>query len=666
MIGVKKCVSMVFGLIFLGTMCMPATAGASFNPNRLVDDSVFSYTYSMNAAQIDAFLNARSQSCISQNSGFEARLPSGYSPSSGFNFGGFTSAGQVIATAAQVYGINPQVLIVTLEKEQSLVTGRNNFGGYCNNGDEHKYASAVGYGCPDGGTVYNWSNVSLYRRGGVERTVTGQTCVNSASKAGFSQQVIRAAWLLKFGQQRSLGNINWAIVRDTWDNSDDPQSCYGGPVTQGERQVCPSSPSAYYDGYRTIDGQSVHMDTGATAALYWYTPHFSGNQNFVSLFESWFGSTQTTIPYAWLPTLNITYADAARTAAYSPSAAISITPGGTAYVRVKALNNGNQVWTQSTSRLGTTDPQDRLSSFADSSWVNGARIAMQETSVTPGDEGTFLFNLKAPVTPGSYTECFKTVADGITWMVGPTMCMNMDVVTSEESNDQNLSLEPGQLLAKGSYIMSPAAHSALVMQPDGNLVLYSDSVSKWNTGTGGTGAHHLIMQTDGNLVLYDKVGQPKWFSGTGGNPNARAVLQSDGNLVLYSSNGVPIWSTLTNSIPSYSHTVLHSLNSGVLLPQQSLQTANRKRKLLMQRDGNIVLYSSGKPVWTPLTQGNPGATAVMQADGNLVVYSNSGRPLWASFTHNHPGARLVLQDDGNLVIYSAGNVPIWQSFTLGR
>ena len=32
------------------------------------------------------------------------------------------------------------------------------------------------------------------------------------------------------------------------------------------------------------------MDTGATAALYWYTPHFSGNQSFDSIFQQWFGS----------------------------------------------------------------------------------------------------------------------------------------------------------------------------------------------------------------------------------------------------------------------------------------------------------------------------------------------------------------------------------------
>ncbi|HSX44225.1 MAG TPA: hypothetical protein VLE69_02925, partial [Candidatus Saccharimonadales bacterium] len=264
-------------------------AGAAFNPNNLIDDGIFSNSNSMTAAQIDTFLNNfGSNSCISTNSGFEARVPSGYTPSGGFTYGNFTTAGTVIATAAQVYGINPRVLLTTLQKEQSLV---NSSASYCNDGDEHKYAAAAGYGCPDGGTVYNWSGVSLYRRYGSEHTNTGSTCVNSAAKAGFSQQVIRAAWLLKFGQQRSKGNTNWAVVGGSWDNSDDPYSSYSGPMTQGSLKRCNSCSTTYYDGYTTIDGTATHMDSGGTAALYWYTPHFHGNQNFVSIYEGWFGST---------------------------------------------------------------------------------------------------------------------------------------------------------------------------------------------------------------------------------------------------------------------------------------------------------------------------------------------------------------------------------------
>lgn len=264
-----------------------SVSALDINKNNIIDDAIFDNTSSMTAGQIDSFLNGFSNSCISPNSGFAALEPTGYSPSGGFTYGGYVTAGQVISVAANTYGLNPQVLLTTLQKEQSLVTGG---AGFCENGDMNKYAAAVGYGCPDSGTTYSYTGLSLYRRNGNVVSSVGPTCVNSAAKAGFSQQVIRGAWLLKFGQQRSKGNVSWAVVKGNWDNSDDPPTCYGGPMTQGAYKRCQTGSTVYYDGYTTIDSQSVHMDTGATAALYWYTPHFSGNQNFDTIFTQWFGS----------------------------------------------------------------------------------------------------------------------------------------------------------------------------------------------------------------------------------------------------------------------------------------------------------------------------------------------------------------------------------------
>ncbi|MEO6513739.1 MAG: hypothetical protein ABIR37_03555 [Candidatus Saccharimonadales bacterium] len=282
-------------LCFLVLLCVfivlprnQAAHAEAFNQNRIIDDGIFDRTDSMNASQIDSFLNSFPNSCISPNSGFKAIDPTGYSPGV-YQYGGFVTAGQVIYDAGQAYGLNPQVLLTTLQKEQSLVVGG---AGYCNNGDQHKYAAAVGYGCPDSPTTFSYSGLNLYQRNGVTVTDTGTTCVNSAAKAGFSQQVIRAAWLFKFGEQRSKGNVGWAVIKGNWNNSDDPQTCYGGPMTQGTYQRCPSGATTYYDGYTTIDGTAVHMDTGGTAALYWYTPHFPGNQHFFDIFTGWFGSTQ--------------------------------------------------------------------------------------------------------------------------------------------------------------------------------------------------------------------------------------------------------------------------------------------------------------------------------------------------------------------------------------
>ncbi len=277
----------------IATLALPQSAFASsFNQNRIIDDAVFDNIASMTSSQIDSWLNTNfgSTSCISTDHGFSAPDPVGYNPTQGFLYGGNVSAGQVIYDASQAYDINPQAILTTLQKEQSLVDGSAG----CST---LRYAAATGYGCPDGGTTYSYSGLNLYTINGATSTSVSGTCVNTSLKAGFSQQVIRAAWLLKFGEQRSEGNINWAVIKGNWDNSDDPQTCYGGPMTEGTWQRCPSGPSVYYDGYTTIDNTSVHMDNGATAALYWYTPHFPGNQNFFNIYTSWFGDT--TLAYAF-------------------------------------------------------------------------------------------------------------------------------------------------------------------------------------------------------------------------------------------------------------------------------------------------------------------------------------------------------------------------------
>jgi len=280
---------LLIAVLLVLSMLMPMKALAyTFDQNDIIDDSVFNNFNSMSSAQVDSFLNGFPNSCISSNHGFSAPDPTGYNPTNGFLYGGNVTAGKVITDAAQAYSLNPEVLLATLQKEEGLVKGDGPYG--CS---ALAISASVGYGCPDSGTSYNYSGVNLYSINGTAVTSVNGTCVNSASKAGFAQQIIHAAWLLKFGQQRSRGNISWAVVKGNWDNSDDPQSCYGGPTLQGTFAVCPSSPATFHDGYYTIDGTSVHMNSGATAALYWYTPHFHGNQNFYTIYTQWFGSTKS-------------------------------------------------------------------------------------------------------------------------------------------------------------------------------------------------------------------------------------------------------------------------------------------------------------------------------------------------------------------------------------
>ncbi len=94
-----------------------------------------------------------------------------------------------------------------------------------------------------------------------------------------------------------------------------------------------------------------------------------------------------------------------------------------------------------------------------------------------------------------------------------------------------------------------------------------------------------------------------------------------------------------------------------LLPGQTLKSDNMLHTLIMQTDGNAVLYNSqSQPLWSTNTGGliEP-RDFIMQTDGNLVLYDTSGQPHWASKTQGNPSAFLNVQDDGNLVVYRAGS-----------
>jgi|GEM_PF-5326357 len=112
-----------------------------------------------------------------------------------------------------------------------------------------------------------------------------------------------------------------------------------------------------------------------------------------------------------------------------------------------------------------------------------------------------------------------------------------------------------------------------------------------------------------------------------------------------------------------------SLQSGQSLQKgQSLLSKNGDYELVMQSDGNFVLYSrdlgAQGAIWSTGTyKGCVGQYVAMGTDGNLVVYGS--RPCWASNTQGHSGARLIVQDDGNTVIYDTANKAIWTSGTEG-
>jgi hypothetical protein len=77
--------------------------------------------------------------------------------------------------------------------------------------------------------------------------------------------------------------------------------------------------------------------------------------------------------------------------------------------------------------------------------------------------------------------------------------------------------------------------------------------------TSSNGKYALIMQGDGNLVLYTESNTPVWATRTQGSGAVRASLQDDGNLVLYTKEeerrfrrdvAVAVWASQTGTVIS--------------------------------------------------------------------------------------------------------------------
>lgn len=116
------------------------------------------------------------------------------------------------------------------------------------------------------------------------------------------------------------------------------------------------------------------------------------------------------------------------------------------------------------------------------------------------------------------------------------------------------------------------------------------------------------------------------------------------------------------SVPSFAAAGQNYLAEGENLTRgQWLKSNNGQYTLVLQDDGNLVLYGRGQALWHSKTHGLAVRELVMQYDGNLVLYGYPNA-LWSSNTYGYPGSYLVVQDDGNVVIY-IGRLAIWSTGT---
>jgi hypothetical protein len=240
---------------------------SQFRAGNIMSDSVMSNKTAINEAEINNFLHSKGSCNDRDRAKYDRYTAAGYQYS--WRDGHFVcmadesfdgeSAAHIIWQAGQDYNINPQVLIVLLQKEQGLVT--DSWPNW-----NSQYRSATGYGCPD-------------------------TAACDSQYYGFKNQVRNAA---RFFRGHLDNNRAWVWTYDVGWNDILLHPHYSDRV-------------------------SVYIENKATAALYIYTPYTPnqaalnagygtgdakssyGNRNFWLYFTDWFGSATSPTGNIWFP-----------------------------------------------------------------------------------------------------------------------------------------------------------------------------------------------------------------------------------------------------------------------------------------------------------------------------------------------------------------------------
>lgn len=219
--------------------------------------------------------------------------------------------------------------------------------------------------------------------------------------------------------------------------------------------------------------------------------------------------------------------------------------------------------------------------------------------------------------------------------------------------DSGATLSSGGILTAGKSIQSSNGQYTLGMQSDGNAVLRGNGRALWQSGTPNNAGGFLKMQPDGNLVLYSKANRALWYTSTdGAGSTPRTVIQSNGDLQVVTAGGIA-W---RNGAPGSSSIVAGTK----MTASQFLHDSTGLIQTIMQPDGNLVVYISGKAKFNTRTNGLKGSTITLQTDGNLVLRDSAGKVRWLTKTSTAgAGCTLSLQSDGNLVLRTKAGKAVW-------
>jgi len=248
------------GLTFAAVAAPAEAKSEPFDAGHLISDTLMFDGGSMTVAQIQSFLNGKVKTCATNPERAclkDIKVTTNDRPATSVrclkDIEGKSnqSAAQVIYTVAMACDVSPKVLLVTLQKEQGLVTSTSP--------TARMYKYATGNGCAD-----------------------SAPCV--AEKSGFFNQVYYAGRSYQAYANNYNGNFSY--------------------LRPGVNAI-----SYHPDAAKKCGTKSVSIDNVATSALYIYTPYTPnaaalanmggtgdkcssyGNRNFWKYYNAWFGNS---------------------------------------------------------------------------------------------------------------------------------------------------------------------------------------------------------------------------------------------------------------------------------------------------------------------------------------------------------------------------------------
>jgi hypothetical protein len=159
---------------------------------------------------------------------------------------------------------------------------------------------------------------------------------------------------------------------------------------------------------------------------------------------------------------------------------LNLAPGEKVLFSIDFRNTGQTTWLSDGRRfisVYTYGPKYRASVFRDVTWYRSDQPARIATQITPpGQVGTMRFYLKAPSTPGIYSETFKLAAEDLVWLPGGEFTVRLNVSGDSNSPTEEIHNAPqpeAEPDSEPETVVSADGYGATIMLTSGNQLKLS-------------------------------------------------------------------------------------------------------------------------------------------------------------------------------------------------